>query len=115
MVTLARSVPLRPQRTIRKPNAALSEAREFAKRILNDPEYRMNLLDRARKGTLPQSIETLLYYYGFGRPIITVEEETTVNFNGEDLTQLSNEELEQRAQRLAMDLRKAKTPTASAH
>ncbi len=49
------------------------EAAEFCKRIIYDPRYQANLLERARAGALPPQMEALLFYFVFGKPTEKVE------------------------------------------
>lgn len=49
------------------------EAAEFCKRIIYDPRYQSNLLERARAGVLPPQMEALLFYFVFGKPTEKVE------------------------------------------
>jgi hypothetical protein len=55
-----------------RPKGALNRAskpiRLEAQRLLNDPEYKKQLLQRLRKGTNPE-IEKLLYFYAYGKPV----------------------------------------------
>jgi len=76
----------------------LGEAQEFAARIIDDPGYRKQLKLRAINGNLPTGIEVLLWYYRFGRPVNKVELGTPGDF---DLSELSNQELNDRAKRIA--------------
>lgn len=67
------------------PNKVTKEAREAASRIVDDPEYRENLLLRAKAGRLAPAVETMLWHYAKGKPVERVEIE--------DVTQLSDAEL----------------------
>lgn len=49
------------------PNKATREIREFAQRILEDPEYVESLRRRLKRGTAGQ-VEALLFHYGYGKP-----------------------------------------------
>lgn len=49
------------------------EAAEFCKRIIYDPRYQSNLLERARSGSLSPQMEALLFYFVFGKPTERVE------------------------------------------
>lgn len=93
--------PGRPKGSV---NKSTQEAKEFAASILGDPIYQASLLTRVKMGTLPPQIETLLYYYRYGKPRerleITVESPVT----GEDLTQLSLEQIAERNARLQAEL-----------
>jgi hypothetical protein len=80
-------------------SAASREARDFAARVICDPEYRANVLERARTGQLG-AFETTLWSYAAGKPpaSLTVHVE---HGPAEDLAALSNEELAERAKFLA--------------
>jgi len=69
-------------------NKATSEAREVARRLVDDPEYRAELLRRMINGTAG-AMEPLLWFYAKGKPIERVE--TTSEFVG-----VSNDELKAR-------------------
>ena len=53
-------------------NRATVEAREFASRLIDDPEYRDSLRERLLAGSAG-AIEILLWHYAKGRPIERVE------------------------------------------
>ena len=75
------------------------EARNFAARVICDPEYRANVLERARSGTLG-AFEQVLWAYAAGKPPdhVTVRVERAEQ---DDLATLSNVELAARAKLLA--------------
>ena len=50
------------------PNKATAEAQQAAAAIVDDPQYRQQLKDRALKGELPPAIETMLWHYAHGKP-----------------------------------------------
>jgi hypothetical protein len=54
------------------PNVVTTEVRQLAQRLLSDPAYQNNLLERLRAGTLG-SLEPVLWAYAFGRPKDHVE------------------------------------------
>lgn len=62
-----------PDTIPRSSREAQNEAKTFALSILRSPEYRKSLMDRARAGTLPANIESMLWAYGYGRPTERVE------------------------------------------
>lgn len=74
----------------------LNEAKEFASRIIDDPRYRKQLKVRAIAGTLPPGIETMLWYYRFGKPVDKVD----LTFERVDYSHLTNQELAERAREL---------------
>ena len=49
------------------PNKATGEAREAARRLLDDPEYQRSLRKRLIRGAAPR-IEQYLWQVGYGRP-----------------------------------------------
>jgi len=55
------------------PNKATHEVRAVAQAIVEDPEYRRNLLARVRKGKAAPAVESLLWHYAYGKPKDTVE------------------------------------------
>lgn len=85
--------------------AKMAEAREFSLRIINDPDYRANLLERARKGNLQPQIEQLLYYYAFGKPVDNIAVE--VSENPQDMSSMTTEQLQEKLNMLATVLKSA--------
>lgn len=69
--------------------AALSEARKFARSIIEDPEYKRILIARANAGHLAPQVEVMLYHYAYGKPIEVIESRTTI----EDLRNKKVDEL----------------------
>lgn len=59
------------------PNKATEDIKSFARRILEDPTYRLRVLTDARAGTLHSTIEARLYDYAYGRPKETVSLEAS--------------------------------------
>ena len=55
------------------PNRATYDVREWARGLLDDPQYQASLLARLRKGTAGQ-VEVLLYHYANGKPRELVEQ-----------------------------------------
>ena len=70
------------------PNKATQEVRQVARAIVDDAEYRRNLLNRIRKGKLAPAVESLLWHYAYGKPKETVAHEGGVELRwlepGED-------------------------------
>ena len=54
-------------------NKATLEVKEFARGLIDSPEYQAALLARIQAGTLSPGVETLLWHYSFGRPKEQVE------------------------------------------
>lgn len=53
-------------------NKRTIEVRDFAKNLVEDPDYVENLTARMKTGKAPH-METLLFHYAFGKPIDRVE------------------------------------------
>jgi hypothetical protein len=70
-----------------------ARAAELASVIIEDPEYLTNLLERARKGSLPPAIEKMLWEYRYGRPM----EMGKMKGNGMDTNSLGEMSLEELA------------------
>jgi hypothetical protein len=49
-------------------NKVTAEAREMARALLQDPEYRENLVTRLRTGTVAPAVEVMLWNYAYGKP-----------------------------------------------
>ena len=93
----------------RNTKEALKEAREFARQIVDNPEYRTRLLERALRGTLPAAVELRLLEYRYGRPADQVAMTHVPQPNeSEPLEELSDEQLAARAEALAKNLRGAR-------
>lgn len=56
------------------PNKASVEIKDFARSILEDPDYKARLKVRILSGKAPH-IEQLLYFYGYGKPAETMKVE----------------------------------------
>ena len=93
----------------RKPSSrrqlTLKEAKDFARNIIDNPEYRASLLRRAIMGQLPAAVEIRLLEYRYGKPA----DQLDVNFPAidpqEDVEELSDEQLAARADRISRQLR----------
>jgi hypothetical protein len=79
----------------------LSEARHFAREIVEDPEYRAQLLIRARKGYLAPALECMLWDRAWGKPPERIE----IGRIGEsELEKLSDQQLLTYAQRVVWEI-----------
>lgn len=85
-------------------NKGTQEAREFATRILDSEDYKRSLELRIRTGELPPQIETLLYYYRYGKPKERVEMEVVSPLDHTDLAALTLEQLQERNRMVALEL-----------
>lgn len=72
-------------------------AKVISRTLLNSSEYRQSLVDRISLGELPPAVECKLWEYAYGKPIDRVEVKDTTP----SLGQLTAEQLEERALRLA--------------
>jgi hypothetical protein len=101
------SIPVvkRPPGTLGRPagspNKITKVARLKAQALLESPEYVASLLTRIVEGTLPPAVETMLWYYAWGKPREVIEVEHVKR----DLSSLSDEQLAERADALAQALR----------
>jgi hypothetical protein len=82
----------------------LTEAHNFVKEIVDDPQYRLNLKARALAGNLAPNLEALLFYYRFGKPTDNVHIETATQ--QADLSALTDEQLSNRALAVAQSLKR---------
>jgi len=71
-------------------NRATVEAREFANRLIDDPEYREALRRRLIAGTAG-GVEVLIWHYAYGKPVDRVETGSAGAF-----TEVTNDELRAR-------------------
>jgi hypothetical protein len=62
------------------PNKVTIEAKRAATELVDDPEYRKNLLERLRKGKVAPAVETMLWSYAHGKPKDAVEHDGEVEF-----------------------------------
>ncbi len=53
------------------PNKVTRDIQEFARAVLEDPDYVRELKVRLRRGKAPH-VETALYHYGYGKPRETI-------------------------------------------
>jgi hypothetical protein len=84
------------------PNKANGLAKHFAREIVESPEYRASLKSRAKSGTLPPQVETMLWAYAYGKPTEKVEITTPQH---QDMSEMSTEELAERAALIASVLK----------
>lgn len=89
-----------------RPRATLKtlQITAFCRSVLEDPEYRTAVLQRARAGTLG-SMEQVLYAYAYGRPKEAVE--VRVGRIEDDFAQMSYDELALKAAELMRQLTEA--------
>lgn len=69
------------------PNRSTGAAREFAYRLLADPEYQQSLVIRLRQGMAPR-LELYLWESAFGKPRVEPEEVPEGAGASEDLVQI---------------------------
>jgi hypothetical protein len=91
-------------------NATTRSIQMFCRSICEDPEYRATVLERARNGTLG-AMEPVILAYAYGKPKEHVE--IAVNSGLEQLSQLSMDELAERAEAIAKELRWASAVEAA--
>lgn len=54
-------------------NKATVDVKALAQKLLADRTYFTNFKKRLRLGTLPPTVEAMLWYYAFGKPVETVQ------------------------------------------
>jgi hypothetical protein len=77
--------------------------KQFCQNVLHSREYRESLLRRIDSDTLPAGVETMLYYFAYGKPVERVE------FNDVTETNLENASTEELTERAAKLLRTAQS------
>jgi hypothetical protein len=82
----------------RLPSIKTRQAQEFAARILDSEAYRTSLELRAKNGSLPPAVETMLWHYAYGKPVETVHLLADTDSADQDLTELSDAQLAALAQ-----------------
>jgi hypothetical protein len=83
-------------------NKGRGEAKAFCQEVIRSEEYKMSVRARARAGTLPAAVETLLWHYAYGKPVEHVQLQTGSTV---DLSELTTEQLAERATFIAGILR----------
>ena len=78
------------------PNKRTVMGREFAERLVNDPEYIASVEARAKAGKLPPGVEVMLWYYALGKPKEQLEVSGSVS--GRDVSTMDTSELLQELQ-----------------
>ena len=73
-------------------NKATLAGREFAERLVNDPEYLASVVARAKAGKLQPGIEQMIWYYALGKPRESVELSGNIG-SARDVTTMSTTEL----------------------
>jgi len=81
-------------------NRVTIEAKRAASEIVDDPEYRRSLYERAIAGTLAPAIEALLWYYSKGKPVDYISVQGKIAVTAHQLGRLSMADL-MRARELA--------------
>jgi hypothetical protein len=92
-------------------NKIRGEAKVFCQEVLRSEEYRQSVRQRAKSGTLPAQVEVLLWHYAYGKPVEHVQVATAANT---DLSELTTEQLAQRAAFIASVLSESANAKAAA-
>ena len=74
------------------PNKSTLAGREFAQRLVNDPDYLASVEARAKAGKLQPGIEQMIWYYAIGKPRESLELSGNIG-SGRDVSQMSTAEL----------------------
>lgn len=83
--------------------AGRAEAKQFCLRIVRDPRYAASFAERAFSGTLPAAVEVTMLHYAWGKPVEHIE--VGLPQSSVDLSELSDEQLAERAGMIADVLR----------
>ena len=54
-------------------NKVQHENKEFCRKLISAKDYRTKLKERLMSGTLPPVLESMLWYYGIGKPVESYE------------------------------------------
>jgi len=84
----------------------------FCEGIINDPVYRANIKVRMNEGTLPHSMEAMIWYYAAGKPAEKID--VTVNDKTAKFAQMTPVQLADYAKSLATRLQEADEAMAMA-
>ena len=94
------------------PNKSTVEVREIATRLVEDPEYRQQLVKRMRTGKLSPQMEALMWAYAYGRPVDRLEIDGRMTTESLDVTKLSDAELTERLRALLTEMEAVTTGAA---
>lgn len=81
-----------------------SEVQKFARTLLESQDYRDSLARRIKSDSLSAAVETMLWYYAYGKPV----EHVVVTPGQVDLSTLSIDDLQKMAKTLTEQLEEAK-------
>jgi len=73
------------------PNKATVAGREFAEKLVTDPDYLASVEARAKAGKLPAGVEIMLWHYAHGRPKELLELSGSIGTR--DVATMSTDEL----------------------
>lgn len=96
-----RFIPKSPGRPKGLPNKATKLGRQFALEIVNNQEYRNNLLAEAINRSLDPRVEEMLWKYAYGVPKQTMEIQTS---KASDLSSLTDQQLAAEAERVRQQI-----------
>ena len=89
-------------------NRVTLEAREFARDLIDSPDYRKSLARRIKNDALPGGVEVMLWYYAYGKPTDKVE--VTMS-SDHDLASMTPDQLAEEARALSVDILRTKDIT----
>jgi hypothetical protein len=92
----------------KKSKVITAETKLDCLQMIEDPIYRQKLLSDLRERKVRPAVECMLWYYAKGKPKEMVEHTGTLSLQ-QELSALTNEELEQRALSVAKMLRDSKS------
>ena len=56
-----------------------AEIRKISKKLLSRPGYQAKLIEKLEDGTLHPSIQNMLWYYAYGKPLDVLDEKKVAN------------------------------------
>lgn len=86
--------------------ATRGEIQRRARSLLESDDYQASLKRRILSDTLPPAVETMMYYYAFGKPMEQLQ--ITLNQTREDLSGLGVAELIEKAREIQTQLEEAR-------
>lgn len=58
-----------------------AEVRKISRKLILDPAYQRNLTEKLRDGTAHPSVQSMLWYFAFGKPVDTNDDKPVVPVN----------------------------------
>lgn len=55
-----------------------AEVRKISRKLILDPAYQKTLIEKLRDGSAHPSVQSMLWYFAFGKPVDVTEEKPTI-------------------------------------